>query len=128
MVVSERARHELYEQARRSLGDDGADTLMELLPPVGWGDIATRRDLDVLRAEVHADIAGFREDVSTQLAGMHAEIAGVRTEIASVRGESNAGLAELRSVLENRLRAQTLTIVTTLIGVGGLLLAVGKLL
>lgn len=29
------------------MGSDGADTLMALLPPVGWADVATKRDLQL---------------------------------------------------------------------------------
>jgi hypothetical protein len=46
MVVDERARRELYERAEVALGRDGADTMMALLPPVGWADVVTRHDLD----------------------------------------------------------------------------------
>jgi hypothetical protein len=45
MVVDERARRDRYEHAERALGRDGADTLMALLPPVGWADVATKHDL-----------------------------------------------------------------------------------
>ena len=54
MAVDERGRHALHEAARRELGDEEAATLMELLPPVGWADVATKRDLDVLRVEMEA--------------------------------------------------------------------------
>lgn len=43
---------------------------MAYLPPVGWADVATKRDLDNLGHQLSAEIAGVR-----------IEIAGVRTEI-----------------------------------------------
>lgn len=52
MTVSERARHGLYEDAKRAFSDESADTLMELLPPVGWADVATKRDLDALESRL----------------------------------------------------------------------------
>jgi len=44
MTIDERHRIALHEAAKRTFGDDAAVTLMELLPPVGWADVATRRD------------------------------------------------------------------------------------
>src|SRR5439155_7471155 len=49
MAVDERARHELYLKAEQSFGRDAADALMAYLPPVGWADVATKRDLENLR-------------------------------------------------------------------------------
>jgi hypothetical protein len=46
MAVDERGRLQLAEAAKRAFGDDAGITLMELLPPVGWADVATRYDLD----------------------------------------------------------------------------------
>ncbi len=45
MSVDERSRLQLAEAAKRLLGDDEGITLMELLPPVGWADVATRHDV-----------------------------------------------------------------------------------
>ena len=47
MAISEEARHELYQALERSIGHEHATTLMEHLPPVGWADVATRRDLEM---------------------------------------------------------------------------------
>jgi hypothetical protein len=48
MVLDERARHELFLRLAAALGPEAAETLMEMLPPVGWADVATKRDLDAL--------------------------------------------------------------------------------
>jgi hypothetical protein len=50
--VDERSRLQLAEAAKRLLGDDEGITLMELLPPVGWADVATRSDLLQLEARM----------------------------------------------------------------------------
>ena len=48
MVLDERARHELFLRLEQVLGPESAETLMEMMPPVGWADVATKRDLDAL--------------------------------------------------------------------------------
>ena len=52
MALDERARHQLHQKLEEVLGADQAGTLMEMLPPVGWADVATKRDLDALRSEM----------------------------------------------------------------------------
>ena len=52
------------------LGDDAGITLMEMLPPVGWADVATKRDLDVLEQRLEARLEarferGFRQILVT---------------------------------------------------------------
>ena len=46
MAVDERGRLQLADAAKRAFGDDAGITLMELLPPVGWADVATKHDVD----------------------------------------------------------------------------------
>lgn len=46
MAPDERSRLQLADAAKAVLGDDAGITLMELLPPVGWADVATKHDLD----------------------------------------------------------------------------------
>jgi hypothetical protein len=54
MPVTEAARHRRYEEARQAMSDESADTMMALLPPVGWGDVARTADLDRLREQLDA--------------------------------------------------------------------------
>jgi len=50
MAIDEQARHRLYDRLEAVLGPEEATILMEHLPPVGWADVATKRDLDALEA------------------------------------------------------------------------------
>jgi hypothetical protein len=54
MAVDERNRLQLAEAAKRALGADEGITLMELLPPVGWADVATKQDLALLETRIDA--------------------------------------------------------------------------
>lgn len=42
------------------LSEEAADTLMELLPPVGWADVATKTDIQHLRDEMKADMRALQ--------------------------------------------------------------------
>lgn len=52
MSVDERARHQLHQWALEAMGPERAATLMSLLPPVGWSDVATKDDLYALEARL----------------------------------------------------------------------------
>lgn len=48
MSVTEEARHDLRERLVQLMGRTHTTTLMAHLPPTGWGDVATKADLDHL--------------------------------------------------------------------------------
>ena len=56
MAVSDAARNRLYNTIREHFGPDDAnlhaDTMMEMLPPAGWADVARQRDLDRVESKV----------------------------------------------------------------------------
>ena len=64
MTIDERHRHALHEAARRTFGDEPAATLMEMLPPVGWADVTTKRDLDQLADRFDAKLATLDRDLA----------------------------------------------------------------
>lgn len=75
MVLDERSRHELYLKLEQVLGPDRATTLMELLPPVGWADVATKRDLENLELRLRADIANQTRTLFLALTGINIALA-----------------------------------------------------
>ena len=52
MAITEQDRHHMLIALEAALGEEAAMTLAEHLPPVGWADVATRRDLDALEARM----------------------------------------------------------------------------
>ena len=63
MALAGQARHQLFLRLEQALGPEWAEILMELLPPVGWADVATKRDLDALENKL---LAAFRGELLAQ--------------------------------------------------------------
>ena len=73
--MDERTRHELHQRFDELLGVDLAVALMSSLPPTGWGDVATKRDLDELEQRLDLRFEarlerGLREQTRTMVFAM----------------------------------------------------------
>ena len=94
MSPSEMKRLTLYEKLIDVLGEEPAVTLMENLPPGGWDQVASKADLQALKAEVNAKIdTGFAEvnaKMDVGFAKMDGQFAEFRGEFAGLRGEMQA--------------------------------------
>jgi hypothetical protein len=87
MAVSERDRHRFYETARAKLGEAEADYLMEMLPPVGWADVATKQDLHQLEARV--EVLG--KELRAEMRALSARL--IMANLASMMGLAGLLLA-----------------------------------
>jgi hypothetical protein len=67
MSITEAQRHELHPRLEEVLGSDEASVLMEHLPPVGWADVATKQDLEHLRAATQQDIEHLGDRIENRL-------------------------------------------------------------
>ena len=74
----------MYRHLEEVLGAETAATLMEHLPPVGWSDVATKRDLDLLRYEWRADLANAQRNLTLSLLAGFAVINGITLAIANL--------------------------------------------
>jgi hypothetical protein len=52
--VSEFQRHQVFQWLEQAMGSEKAAIMMDLLPPVGWSDVATKADVDNVRLELRA--------------------------------------------------------------------------
>ncbi|HVL98867.1 MAG TPA: hypothetical protein VM324_06225 [Egibacteraceae bacterium] len=74
MATSERARHELYGKLEEVLGPVHTDTLMDHLPPGGWGDVATRHDLGRLQATLSGQLSQLDAKLGARIDKLEARI------------------------------------------------------
>ncbi len=114
MSITEASRFQLRTAIGQILSEEAADTLMELLPPVGWADVATKTDLQHLRDELKAEIHSLR--VAT------------KTDLQHLRNEFKADIQALQlsfeTTLEKRLHEQTKWFITTMIAMNAVTVAV----
>jgi hypothetical protein len=83
MTVDERSRHELSLKLESALGPDAAETMMEMLPPVGWADVATKRDLDQLAVATKGNLDQLDSAIRTGLEDVRSDLRQLRTELAN---------------------------------------------
>jgi hypothetical protein len=114
-MVSDEARRDLYDALERRLGQGPAGTLMELLPPVGWADVARTSDLVAVRGEM-AQLRG-------EIGELRGEMGVLRGEMSEIRGE----IAKLSARIDGQIPRFIWANVPIVASVAGLVLAAAKL-
>ncbi len=84
MAVNERSRRMLYDRLEEALGVGSGDILMEYLPPVGWAEVATRRDIDELAAATRRDLAELSQLIESRFARIDNQFALIDNQFARV--------------------------------------------
>jgi len=100
----------MHERLVDVLGEEVAGFVMEHLPPVGWADVATKRDIDQLAVVTKREIDQLAVSTKREL---EQSTSLLRAEMAT----GNATLAaELRGEMVRQTRAMIVTLVITMIG------------
>ena len=113
MALDERARHELFLRLEAVLGPESAETLMEMMPPVGWADVATKHDLDALeeRMNLRFELVDHRFEILE-----HKLLAAFRGELL---GQAN--------LISTQTRTLVIANVGTILSMAALAFAAAKL-
>ena len=77
MAIDERLRLNIHTKLTALLGSEEATALIEHIMPVPWHDVTTKNDLQNLRVELRAD----GRDIDVLRAGMHRDMADLRSEL-----------------------------------------------
>jgi HAMP domain-containing protein len=155
--MNEQERIRLRQEVSQVTNDDTADILMRSLPPTGWNDLATKKDLESLELATRADVEALRFSTEIMRAELKHDIADVRAElkhdietqaqalrldfstqlnefkvdVATEFGKVRTEMADMRSSLEKAMHAQTKYFVRMLFVVNamfaGVLLAASRL-
>ena len=123
MTSSDNDRRILHAAVEQMCGPRPAEILMEHLPPAGWSDLATRKDVEsaslLLRTDmeigfekVRAEFSAVRAEMRTEFADIRAEM---RNEFSNIRAAMAAMRAELVAYIEKGFRSQTWKLVGALI-------------
>lgn len=110
IAIDERSRHELYLRLEEALGPESATTLMEHLPPVGWADVATKRDLEAAEVALRSDL----DHLATKQ-----DLNDLRIEFERFRGDFRAELAA-------QTQAMFFAIVSIVLTMSGLTFALAR--
>jgi hypothetical protein len=74
MPVTEFERHQLFTWFEQNMGQERASTMMNLVPPVGWAEVATRHDLDELEARLATRIDALESRFDAKLNVLRSEL------------------------------------------------------
>jgi len=83
MAVTERQRHELFKWFEEQMGQERASTMIELMPPAGFAELATKQDLAELETRLtgsltHSFITWLLASQATVIAAMAGMLVALR--------------------------------------------------
>ena len=107
MSITSGERHDLHTKLATVLGQDQANTLMEHLPPVGWADVATKRDLDSVEVALRGDIDNLGTQLRAEMATLGTELRGEMATLGSELGSDMAALGTKIDVESINRKADT---------------------
>jgi hypothetical protein len=83
MPISEAARSDLYRALTSTIGPDATETLMTAIPLHNLDEVATKRDLQLLRAELSAELATRIGETHERISDVHVRMGELQKTVSS---------------------------------------------
>lgn len=126
--MTEPARHRLHDGLKEAIGDDNAGTLMQMLPPYSWDEIAKRSDLEAMATKFEGKIDALDTKFCGKIDALETKFEG---KIDALETKFEGKVDALDTKFEGKIDALFAKIVLANVGmtvsICGLLFAVIKL-
>jgi len=127
-MVDEAARHALYRSLEAAIGPEATGTMMTLLPPVGWAEVATKDDLRQLEARLDSRIDALEARFDGRFGGLEGRFGGLEGRMAVLEGRMEQGMAELETRFTAALRTQLFALLGAMFSISALTVAASAVL
>lgn len=101
MTITDSQRADVHNCLRDLMGQEMADIMMELLPPVGWGEVVRRQDVNGLGISLRAELSETRSDLQREIQAVRHEL---KAEIREFRSELKTEIREFRNELKTEIQ------------------------
>jgi hypothetical protein len=99
MPVTEFERHQLFTWFEEHMGEERAATMMNLVPPAGWAEVASRHDLDELENRLTTRIDALESKIDTRFEAIEYRFDANDARFESLEHRIDAKLNAMRSEL-----------------------------
>ncbi|MDW3180022.1 MAG: hypothetical protein R8J94_21790 [Acidimicrobiia bacterium] len=101
MAISERERRDAYTGLEQALGENIANTIMQLLPNQPADQLVTRTDMHAFGTELRGEMAELRGELRGEMAELRGEVRGdiarLDAKIIELGGDLRAEISQLRN-------------------------------
>ena len=112
MTISDARRLGMFESLRDHLGEESASTLMEHLPPGGWGQVATKSDVTAAEGRLNARIDTLRGEMNGKFGEVDGRFEAIDRKFKAIDGKFDG----LRGDVKKWIANATYTVLIALAG------------
>ena len=120
--VTEAQRLTLRTSLVAAIGEPATTVLMEAMPPIDYDNLASKADIEVLRAEMNARFVALSAELRGEMAELRSDL---RAEMATLGGDLRTEMATLRGEMASQTRIIVGAHIASMLGFAGLILGFG---